>query len=161
MYCTDYNDRMPWIRTMYALDDDKSKEGKLDDPDSPLVVLGPYTKNKQIFACPLAINGIPSSQKGRWPLSYVFYGHDYEKILYGRDRGLNLARFNGELQQATQAHETQDAVSFTVWVRDAYKRVYEGNKDWLTAPHADGINRLYSDGHVKFRREQSHSGPDF
>jgi prepilin-type N-terminal cleavage/methylation domain-containing protein len=79
MYAQDYDQRTPVIATMFELDPAAINRNVLTDPQSPLVVLAPYTKNQEIFKHPGAINGLKDGVGDRRPdgeLTYRFMGWD-------------------------------------------------------------------------------------
>ena len=167
MYCSDWDERMPYCKTMF-----NNSHSDIDPyhPLSPLVVLNPYIKNEQIFVCPSAVNGQPySSGSGNWKLTYVFYGFDFtmrdgptnpddpstdrpDDNLFGR--GIDVEAYDGELCEAKPTGmgrgDWGQSVSNKFLARDAlWRPAYK--KDPLKCPHFErGMNMLFADGHVKF-----------
>lgn len=79
-YAQDYDSRVPIIATMFDRDGDSANNNAvLTDPQSPLVVLEPYTKSRQIFTHPGAVQGMKDGVGQDQPdgeLAYRFLGWD-------------------------------------------------------------------------------------
>lgn len=155
MYVEDYDQRTPIINVMFPTPYDATEEA-LDSVHSPLVVLGPYCKNEQIFVCPSQIYGCPTA--GPYRMTYGFYGADMmEKVNgwppnacpipgYSQDM---WEFYNGQMYDTNSAHggEAGDPCSKYI-LRDSVK-ITDGVSEF---PHNDAINRLYADGHAKVKR---------
>ena len=79
-YAQDYDSKSPIIRIMFSKNQGSELTDVLTNPQSPLVVLGPYTKSQQIFTHPGAVNGLKDGVGQRQPdgeLGYLFKGWDY------------------------------------------------------------------------------------
>jgi prepilin-type N-terminal cleavage/methylation domain-containing protein len=79
MYAQDYDQRTPIIATMFSIEPTEINNRILTDAQSPLVVLAPYTKNRDIFKHPGAVNGMKDGVGDRQPdgeLTYRFMGWD-------------------------------------------------------------------------------------
>jgi len=176
MYCSDWDEHMPCCKTMF---DNAHSDIDPHHPLSPLVVLGPYTKNEQIFVCPSAVNGQPySAGPSGWKLTYVFYGFDYirwdgptnpddpstdrpdDNIRRG-PMVLDLEAYDGETcganvmdKSGRMGYYDPASPAFKPLARDAVWRPgYRAEP--LRTPHAfhggrGGYNILHADGHVKY-----------
>jgi hypothetical protein len=147
-YCSDYDDHMPFISTLFVGYSSPLKEGDVKDPDSPIEVLRPYTKDKGIFNCPSAVNGLPNSpNKKSWQLTYVFAGYDYELSSFGYDvPDVDLDRFDGELQEGQLRTGSYGNVW---WIRDSHFLPQNSMGGDLLVAHQGFSNRLFSDGRVR------------
>lgn len=157
-YCNDHQDRMPTIDTLF---EQSMSPGYDPDADaaklSPSRVLEGYIVDTNILTCPAAVNGLPyAAGQGRWSQTYVFYGRDYTRVLYGSPQPwLNYDQFNGQVQQTVEAHMATSAESGVVWVRDSISRI---SRRKVKFPHGESImNRLYSDGHVSRVSPEPHA----
>lgn len=78
MYVQDYDNTMPILATFFDRDT-PGNSAVLTDPQSPLVVLDPYLKNREVFRHPGAVNGMKHGAGPRDPdgeLTYRFMGWD-------------------------------------------------------------------------------------
>lgn len=161
MYCADYDDRMPFCKTLF---DNRHNDYDPYHPQSILTVLHPYAANEQIFICPSAVNGqMRSVGKGNWKLTYVAYGYDYEESTIGREiPQMDVEVFDGELQGAEPAGmgPGKSDPSQKAMVRDALYRPLNAIGRDIQRPHGfgAGYNLLYVDGHVKFYFTRSPHG---
>jgi prepilin-type N-terminal cleavage/methylation domain-containing protein len=79
-YAQDYDSRSPIIRIMWNKTQGLEKTDVLTNPQSPIVVLEPYTRSRQIFTHPGAVNGIKDGvgqRRADGELAYMFKGWDY------------------------------------------------------------------------------------
>lgn len=79
-YAQDYDSRSPIIRIMWNKTQGLELNDVLTNPESPIVVLEPYTKSRQIFTHPGAANAIKNGIGQRQPdgeLGYMFKAWDY------------------------------------------------------------------------------------
>ena len=153
MYCEDYDGRMPFIRILFPTAIG-APEGPVTDPHSPLVVLGPYTRNDQIFICPSRTWGVPAV--GPYRLTYAFYGCDHCEKVYGWPEGQTpytkytqdmFETCNGQAMDAATSHRS--AANGDVTQKDLARDSVRVTADGTIWPHAMGLNYLYLDGHVK------------
>lgn len=160
MYCQDYDECTPIIKILFPTTRDPT-EGSVDDPQSPLRVLGPYVKNEQIFVCPSRLYGLPTS--GPYRLTYAFYGVDLCERCFGWPPGFcpipgwsqdMWEYYNGQMLDKAQTHGFGGGGDPTAKfiVRDAVRIDWSATPPVTRLPHNDTINRLYADGHAKVKR---------
>lgn len=161
-YCNDHNDRMPVIDTMFEMNANRvSGYNPLADANvrSPMKVMGAYLKDERILVCPAAVNGLPfGAGNVAWRQTYVFYGRDYEKVRFGYLTGRwGWDQFNGQVQQTTTRHGTDDPVVQAIWVRDSILRD-PAHPETPRLPHGNtGLLRLYADGRVRRDSPETHA----
>ena len=156
MYSEDYDQRTPIIKVLFPTPNDPT-EDSVNDPQSAMVVLNPYIKNRQIFVCPSREFGLPTA--GPFQMTYAFYGVDLMEKAYGWPPGWappgmsqDLWEFyNGQMFDAAVAHGGASGdITQKYIVRDSVR--ITGTSPVTTLPHNEAINRLYADGHVKVKR---------
>ena len=79
-YAQDYDSKSPIIRIMWSKTNGQEKTDVLSNPQSPIVVLEPYIKSRQIFTFPGAVNGLKDGigqRQSNGELGYLFKGWDY------------------------------------------------------------------------------------
>ncbi len=161
IYVSDYDDHMPILHVMFPSWVDTTEDDPETDPYSPIVVLEPYTQNRQIFACNAAVNGVPST--GQWLLTYAFYGIDLMEKAFGWPpdpewppgpmKQCMWEAYDGQLTTRTESHSYGDNPCEKQIARDA---VLVTGDDPDTAevsfPFTGAMNYLYMDGHAKVKR---------
>lgn len=156
MYAQDYDER---IATSSSTDGDHARIRIWDR-------LVTYTKNNQVFRCPSAniVRSVPIWGKNpetgatvRW---YTDYGFNYIYLVTGSSdnySGVSLA----SIENPSQTIYMADSGAPTLETLEPPSRYYRtwGGKGYLDERHLDGINILWADGHVKWEKLSSISGP--
>lgn len=78
-YCQDYDSRTPIVATMFDLQTARTNSAVLTHHQSPIVVLQPYVKSRQIFTHPGTVQGIKDGvgqNQAEGELAYRFMGWD-------------------------------------------------------------------------------------
>ncbi|MEA3376449.1 MAG: DUF1559 domain-containing protein, partial [Chloroflexota bacterium] len=158
MYAQDYDGCTPIINVMFPTPRDTT-EGDPDGPLSPITVLNPYVKNRQIFVCPSKLYGVPTS--GPYELTYAFYGANLMEKCFGWPPGWAPPGwsqdywefYNGQMIDKLAVHgaSTGDPAAKYI-VRDSVKIDYTQDPPVTQLPHVMAINRLCQDGHAKVKR---------
>ncbi len=163
MYASDWDERMPLIKTMFA-NLGGAPDDPLADPHSPLLVLEAYVRNRQIFACPERLYGLdsppqpPGSRPRRPVLTYVFYGYDFCERAFGWPPGWAPPGYSQGMWEAFDGHVIGEGrnphyaggagdAAAKPMVRDSY---FKPAADAIPqVPHNRAMLYLYEDGHVK------------
>jgi len=125
-----------------------------------------YTKNKQVFTCPSAnitrTRGIygKNVETGATVSWYTDYGFNYSYLVTGTSdnySGVSLA----SMQNPSQTIYLADSSAPTLETLEPPSRYYRafGGKGYLDERHMGGLNVLWADGHVKWQKLSSISGP--
>lgn len=154
MYAQDYDECTPRVRVLFA-GGAAGAEESVDHPQSPVTVLGPYIRNRQVFVCPSKRCGIPAA--GPYAMTYAFYGYDLTEKCFGWPEGWAPSAmsqdlwefYNGQmLDQAAQHGSSENDITAKVVARDSI--LIQGTTQHC--PHNEAINMLYADGHAKVKR---------
>jgi len=123
------------------------KKGPLEDPDSIILLLEPYVKNREIYICPGAVAGV--SADGRSESDPVHPSTRSEWVL----TYLCNPKMAGKPYSAFE-----DVSDETVYMKaamvfdDCIGRPGSWQEELSRAPHFGKFNMLYLDGHVKLRK---------
>jgi len=145
-YTVDYDEK--FVYDYYAYGTGISPGAILTSPLSWVAPTAPYIKNTQIFRCP--------SGTGTNPLSYWSCGGLF------RDRNGAAVALSSIISPAESVYLYDDldgATRDTSVFRPFWSNstTYAASTSFSTTrkpPHNEGINALYADGHVKFRKLQ-------
>ncbi len=161
MYAEDCDGCTPLLNVLYPTALDATEES-LDSLRSPLVVLNPYVKNRQVFVCPSKLYGLPLA--GPYQMTYAFYGCDLMEKCSGWPEGWAPTGYtqdywefyNGQSLDAAKQHGASGSGDTTAKLvaRDSLKIVGTDQE----SPHSGAINALYADGHVKVKRVVAYPG---
>ncbi|MBU0608118.1 MAG: DUF1559 domain-containing protein [Armatimonadetes bacterium] len=161
MYAEDYDNCTPLLNVLFPTPRDATEES-VDSLRSPLVVLNPYVKNRQVFVCPSKGYGLPTA--GPYQMTYAFYGADLMEKCSGWAPGWappgytqdHWEFYNGQSLDSAAQHgaTTSGDPTAKLVARDSLKIVGTDQE----CPHNDAINALYADGHVKVKRVVAYPG---
>jgi prepilin-type processing-associated H-X9-DG protein len=177
LYAQDYDEIFPASRRASS----GCNSGTLSSPWNMVIL--PYTKNEQIFACPADFTRQANERQTR---SYValagppdlLTGCEYVNGVMGPNWGANLAVINTPANTVSMYERWErgshlDTASFVHanltedWCRGGAQKVaYPRKSRWFTynpptfnGPHADGSNFIFCDGHAKWLKyDQTHRG---
>lgn len=173
MYSQDYDDRNPVIATMFGNDTSRMTLD-INHPLSPVMVLNPYVKSREVFKNPAAVNSVKHNigmRRADGELAYMFAGFDrpwasgvaptqaaclpwlgsqgdFSTPPDPIGRSIQTSYFNGRLMEEDSIH---GGVTHQL-IRETVLRPASGNPSATNpnrVPHEDFVLALRSDGSVK------------